>query len=167
MVERTIDNRCAVVTLSPNRSANWAQTKILITIIGVFVLCIALAWTAMGVWVILPFAGLEVSLLAFLMYRGSYSTYRKQVITISQDTLKFEAGVYRPSSNYQFSLQDLSLNVIEPNLPFDFSKLCFKDPQHSLEFGQFLNQEDRQLVIDYLQQAGVYIQRDKWWLQNK
>jgi uncharacterized membrane protein len=166
MVERKIDKNIAIVTLSPNRSANWTQTKTLITIIGLFVLCIALIWAALGVWIILPFAGLEVSLLAFLLYRGSYSTYRKQVITINQDTLKFEAGVYHPKCLFQFDLKQLSINVKEPTLPFDFSELHFKDAQHHLAFGQFLNQDDRLLTLDYLQQAGVHIQSDRWWLRK-
>ncbi len=33
----------SIITLSPNRSANWLQTKILIGIIGAFVVLIAIA----------------------------------------------------------------------------------------------------------------------------
>ncbi|MDP5032133.1 MAG: DUF2244 domain-containing protein [Paraglaciecola sp.] len=167
MVERTIYNDISVLTLRPNRSANWQQTKYLIGIIAVFVSFIALIWAALGIWIILPFAGLEVSLLAFLLYRGSRSTYRKQVITIDHRTIKFEAGITYPACFYLFALEDSSLHVTEATLPFDFCELYIRDKNHSVSLGQFLNQDDRLLAISYLQQAGVYIQNERWWLQRK
>jgi len=64
-----------ILTLQANRSANWRQNKIIIIVMPAFVMIISMAWSVMGAWVILPFAGFEVGLLAFLIYRVSYSTY--------------------------------------------------------------------------------------------
>ena len=82
MVKLKHKHESVILTLQPNRSANWQQNKIIIMVMAAFVMSIAIAWSAVGVWIVLPFAGFEVGLLAFLMHRVSYSTYQKQ-ITVS------------------------------------------------------------------------------------
>ena len=84
-----------VLTLSPNRSANWVQTKLLITTMAFFVLIIALAWTLVGAWLVLPFAGIEVALLWFIAYKVSLYTYQQQVITITATSIELQLGTYR------------------------------------------------------------------------
>ena len=59
-----------VIKLSPNQSASWRETKIVITIMVLLVMSIAIGWTMAGAWIILPFAGLEVGLFAYFMYRN-------------------------------------------------------------------------------------------------
>ena len=73
-----------VIRLLPNRSATWANTKLLMAAMIFFVMVIALAWAFVGAWVILPFAGFEVGLFALLMYKVSRFTYSKQIITINK-----------------------------------------------------------------------------------
>lgn len=165
MVTRSLLADSTVITLLPNRSANWKQTRRLIIIISTFVFLIALAWALVGVWFILPFAGLEVALLAFLMYRGCYATYQKQMITINRQFVIFEAGTYYPQRNLTFLRQDVAIMVNEAKLPFDNSQLHFYTPDTRFELGQFLNQADRKLTLYYLKQAGIFVQSDKWWQQ--
>lgn len=152
-----------IITLSPNRSANWLQTKILLGFMGCFVLIIALGWLAVGVWLILPFAGLEMGLLAFLMYRGSYATYQKQIITIEQHLLIFEAGVYYPMRVVTFSRYEVEVRIIEPKLPLDNTVMSLRDDKIKVEFGQFLNQQDRQQTLEHLETSGIFVHSDRWW----
>jgi uncharacterized membrane protein len=166
MVQLRHHQQNRIITLMPNRSANWSQTKKLMAVMAFFVLLIALAWMFVGVWMILPFAGLEVGLLAFLMYRVSYSTYQKQIITLQGDRLMFQAGVYYPNRNCEFNLHDLAVHTIEPKLPLDQTQLFLQDSTQRVEIAQFLNQDDRKVLIEHFKRAGIHVQRDLWWRQT-
>jgi len=152
-----------IITLSPNRSANWLQTKILIMIIGLVVMLIATAWSFVGVWMVLPFAGFEVGLLAFLMYRVSYASYQKQIITIDLQYVKFEAGVYFPQQSHLFTKCDTKLAILEPEGPYDLTKIRLGDNNAVVELGCFLNQDDRKLALQHLKEAGLRVHSNKWW----
>lgn len=152
-----------ILTLQPNRSANWQQTKIVILVMATFVMLIALAWSVVGAWVILPFAGLEVTLLAFLMYRVSYSTYQKQIISIQNQQVIFQAGVYYPKRYIQFNRDHLTIKTTSPDTVYDHTQVVFESPQQKVEVGAFLNQLDRELMLTHLKNAQLYIHNDKWW----
>jgi uncharacterized membrane protein len=154
----------SIITLSPNRSANWLQTKILIGIIGAFVVLIAIAWSLVGAWMVLPFAGFEVSLLAFLMYRVFYFTYQKQIITIDSQYVTFKSGVYFPKQSRSFMRGDTKLGIIEPEGPYGVTKISLADNNVVVELGCFLNQDDRKIALQHLKAAGLRVHSNKWWL---
>lgn len=163
MVERHLVNNQVIITLSPNRSANWRQNKWLILVMAVLVMLIASIWALLGVWLILPFAGLEIGLLALLSHRACLACYQQQVITIRAQTVDFAAGVYRIKQHARFLRQALNVNVTEASLPMDLCQMRLGDKQQQIEFGQFLNQADRKLTLNYLQQAGIYVHSNLWW----
>lgn len=152
-----------ILTLQPNRSANWRQNKIIITVMAAFVMIIAIAWAAVGAWMILPFAGFEVCLLAFLMYRVSYSTYQKQIITIHPDKVIFQAGVYYPKHYLNFIRDYLVIKTKEPQTAYEQTQIILEDQHHKIEIGTFLNQQDRKTTLSYFKDAKLHIHSDRWW----
>jgi uncharacterized membrane protein len=152
-----------ILTLQPNRSANWQQNKIIIMVMAAFVMFIAIAWSLVGVWIILPFAGFEVGLLAFLMYRVSYSTYQKQIITIEEDTLTFHAGVYYPKRYLEFSKDKVAVKTVEPKTQYEQTQITLFDSHQRTNIGQFLNQADRTTLLQHLEKAKLHIHKEKWW----
>lgn len=68
------------IVLSPNLSARWKSTKIFLFIVSFFALSIGIAFALVGVWMILPFAGIEIIVLLIVMHRVARKCYRKQVI---------------------------------------------------------------------------------------
>lgn len=163
MVKLKRKHDAIILTLQPNRSANWRQNKVIIFIMTVFVMFIAIAWSIFGAWLILPFAGIEVGLLAFLMYRASYSSYQKQIITIGCERVLFEAGVYYPTCRYKFDKSKLSINTTEANTEFEHTQISLQDGQQSIDIGQFLNQSDRIATLAHFKNANIHIHSDKWW----
>jgi uncharacterized membrane protein len=163
MVKLKHKHGSVIVTLQPNRSANWQQNKIVIMVITAFVMIIAIAWSIVGAWVILPFAGFEVGLLAFLMYRVSYSTYQKQIITINKKTLTFHAGVYYPKRYHVFSKDKVAVKTVEPETEYEQIQITLDDGHQSIIIGQFLNQADRITTLEHLKKAKLHIHSDKWW----
>ncbi|QHJ10993.1 hypothetical protein FX988_01215 [Paraglaciecola mesophila] len=163
MVKLTKTAECWVLTLTPNRSANWAQTKRLISVIAFMVMTIGLAWALVGAWLILPFAGIEVGLLWVIFYRVSLFTYQQQVITISKDSIKLQAGTYRPRKNWLFSREQTYLGLIEADSKYDCVQLRFIDDKQHVAFGEFLSQSDRLIALAHLKSVPLQVVSNKWW----
>ncbi|WP_026375226.1 DUF2244 domain-containing protein [Aestuariibacter salexigens] len=153
----------AVITLMPNRSASWKQTKWLISAMAFFVFSIAIAWSFVGAWVVLPFAGFEVGLLALLMYRVSYATYQQQIIAIDDSNISIETGVYRPHTRIKMDRHVTHLDVIEANTVFEIPALTLVNPRQQVIIGEFLNREDRLKTRALLKQVGIPVCSDQWW----
>ena len=94
MINAELDKETAAgnIILSPNLSARWQTTKYFLYIVSAFALTIAISFAAIGLWMILPFAGLEILALLIVMYRVSRKCYRKEVIRLSKEAVTVETG---------------------------------------------------------------------------
>nr|WP_136252147.1 DUF2244 domain-containing protein [Ningiella ruwaisensis] len=152
-----------VIVLSPNRSATWQQTKWVIGVMVAVVMIIAIAWSFVGAWVVLPFAGLEVGLFALLMYKVSKFTYTKQVINISKDDIVVEWGTKRAEQRHQFSRDNLYVYYWESDEGWHLPRISISNSNKKLEIGTFLNLDDRETLKATLEDAGLLVCRNKWW----
>lgn len=163
MVVTETQTNDTVITLSPNRSATWQHTKVVIAVMVAVVMIIALAWTFMGAWIVLPFAGLEVGLFALLMYKVSRYTYSKQVIRVGVNSVTIEWGIKSVEQRHEFSRDDLYVYYWEADEGWHLPRISFSQAQQKLEIGTFLNQSDREILKVELEQAGLLVCRNKWW----
>ncbi|TRY29319.1 DUF2244 domain-containing protein [Aliiglaciecola sp. M165] len=163
MVKSKTQQNATIIELTPNRSASWRDVKILLIAIGLFVMLIATAWAFVGVWVILPFAGFEVGLLALLMYKVSLRCHNKQVITISKEKVVFECGIKSPEFVWRFNRAETHLAITEATARFDRPQMVLTDDNVSIELGDFLNQSDCELARDTFKQAGIVEVSNHWW----
>jgi uncharacterized membrane protein len=152
-----------IITLSPNRSATWQHTKVVIAVMVAVVMIIALAWTFMGAWVVLPFAGLEVGLFALLMYKVSMFTYSKQVISINRQKVTIEWGRKRVEQRHEFQRDNLYVYYWEADEGWNLPRISLSQARKKLEIGDFLNMDDREQLKVELEQAGLIVCRNKWW----
>ncbi|MCW8092538.1 DUF2244 domain-containing protein [Alteromonas sp. ASW11-130] len=150
------------IVLRPNRSASWAQSKIFIGVLAVPVLAIALAWSLVGGWIILPFAGLEISLLAFLMFKVNHQTYLEQIIVINRDIVSIETG-FRQKNKRCLSRNTCYVLYSETENDWQLPVIRIISDEVEITVGQFLNLTDRQLLKNELQRAGLIICRPHWW----
>ncbi|MBT1449875.1 DUF2244 domain-containing protein [Glaciecola sp. XM2] len=163
MVVTETQSDATIITLSPNRSATWQHTKIVICVMVFIVMVIALAWSFVGAWLILPFAGLEVGLFALLMYKVSKFTYSRQVINIEKEQITISWGQRRLLQTHQLSRQDLYVYYWEADEGWHLPRISLSEASKHVEIGDFLNQEDRELLKNELEQAGLIVCRNKWW----
>lgn len=145
------------IILTPNRSLSWQKSKWVLAFIGGFCLSIALVWSLLGAWFILPFAGLEIGLLALVMYLVSAATYQRQEICVYQDSLRVRKGRYRKTQQWQLNRHNTSLTWPQCNHPEDARLLLLSDGSQSVRIGEFLNLEDQNLLIKECQQLGIAI----------
>lgn len=165
MVVTSKENDKTIITLSPNRSATWQQTKWVIAIMVAVVMIIAIAWTVVGAWVVLPFAGLEVGLFAFLMYKVSVFTHSQQVIQISAASVDIEAGYRKKQTLARIPREQLDVFYSESDNNWELPRIALCSKEHKVIIGEFLNLEDRVKLKDTLQTAGLIICRNKWWIE--
>ena len=152
--------------LLPNRSASWSDTKWLMLVMVFFVMVIAIAWAFVGAWVILPFAGIEVGLLAYIMYRVSLSTYRLEEIIITSEDITVNRGRI-PLSSFQESHQlkrtELHIEITETENDWHLPQINIVTPSKTLTIGTFLSLQDRKALTEYLQNLGIPNCRTHWW----
>ncbi|WJG08229.1 DUF2244 domain-containing protein [Aliiglaciecola sp. LCG003] len=166
MVNTQIDSSATIIELSPNRSVSWQQAKLVVTVMAVFVLLIATLWALLGAWFILPFAGFEVALLAWLMYRVNLNCHARQVLTITPSKVTFECGISHPVFRWQFNRLDTHLRVTEVETSFDRLQFVLSDEHISIRIGDFLNQQDCCLARKAFKHAGLREISNKWWMNN-
>ena len=167
MVSIEQDDGRTMILLQPNRSASWQQTRHFLYLLGGITLLVGVVWSLAGAWVVLPFAGLEVMVLTYVMCRVSYLTYQSQVIVIDKHQVLVEQGVDAPTQRWQFQRPDVHINVIEANNPIDCMVLSLVQSERELIIGGFLNQDDLKLARQALTQSGLPICSDKWWQSSK
>lgn len=160
LITRTSEHALSV-RLCPNRSASWQQTKWLIALLGLVVAIIATGWLFAGVWVILPFAGLETALVAFLLYRVSKSTYQYQDIEITSHSIRVAAGKGEPTLTLPRDSSHLAF--YEGETQWHLPVLHLISDSATIEIGQFLNHADRHRLRRILADAGIMVCRKNWW----
>lgn len=152
-----------IITLTPNQSASWKETKTMITCMVILVMVIALGWTLSGAWIILPFAGLEVGLFAYFMYRVCKQGFAQQIITISDNLVLIESGIQRREVARTYNRNQLSFEVTETERDWHLPDIVVCLDNYRLSIGEFLNQDDRMLLKDALKNAGLPLSRTQWW----
>ncbi len=159
MVINKLENGCGPITLLPNRSASWPQTKLFLFAAGGMTLAIALMWTVMGLWVVLPFAGLEVAILTGLMYKVSRATYQQQVIVLEADRVVLEFGVRSPKQRWIFTRSDAFMTLVDAEHPLGTATMGLCDATTYVEIGNFLNQTDKKMLLGVLSGTGLSVRR--------
>ncbi|MDR0781031.1 MAG: DUF2244 domain-containing protein [Pseudomonadales bacterium] len=157
MVISHTDADATVVTLLPNRSATWVQTRLFVLVVCATTLVIGLFWTFMGAWMVLPFSGLEAALVAFFMYRVCQGTYQRQVITCAPEQIVVQFGTHFPKRSWTLARSSAHLSLTDAPHPLTPRTLRLVDAAHDIELGRFLNQEDKEDALRALKQTGLYV----------
>jgi uncharacterized membrane protein len=163
MVTINTNNDVTTIILSPNRSTEWKDIKKWLLFISLPSMIVALGWLFVGVWIILPFAILELSLLTYIMYSVCYKNYRKQLITIEGKNVTFSSGIGKISREYVFTRPDCFLSVTTPRKPIDNLELALKNDLYTIPVGEFLNPDDRANARRTIRDAGVIEISSRWW----
>lgn len=163
MVTANTYNDVTTIVLRPNRSADWHEIKVWLAVISIPALIVALGWFFVGVWIILPFAGLELGLLCYFMYRVCYQNYREQHITIERDNVILSSGIGKPEQHYVFTRPDCYLAVKQATKPIENLELALQSETQTFAIGEFLNPEDRECARRSIRNAGVIECSSCWW----
>lgn len=86
------DSKLRRVVIRPNRSLSWRQSMWFLAAIAIPLLLVSVVLASRGLWLVLPFAGLELAALFAAIYVVSHATRRCEVVSIGESVVTIEKG---------------------------------------------------------------------------
>jgi len=154
MVETRInqhDNRGHIV-LSPNLSVPWRDNVLFLYVVCGIALCIGISFSLMGMWMVLPFTGLEVIALVAVVYCVAHKCHRIEVISVEEGCVRVEQGYTQPQSSWSSELFWTRLIVQPQQRPWHSIRIFLRGRNDQIEIGTFLNDDDKRILIKQLRQ---------------
>jgi len=135
----------------PNCSLSTRSMLSLLALITLVSLTIAIGFTIMGAWLILPFAGLELAALAYAFYLIHCHSHDYESISINEDQVAIEKHDYKITNRVIF--QRYWAQVLLQDLPNGEQLLFLRSHGKKVQFGSSLmNNEQRQQLARQLKQ---------------
>ncbi|WP_323844440.1 DUF2244 domain-containing protein [Microbulbifer magnicolonia] len=157
-------SRCACILLQPNQSLSLSGNLWVFVSLVAVSLGISLAFALAGAWMILPFAGLELLLLAVLFGYVYLEGTRREVIRISNERVVLDCCKgHRQQSVYhrEFARESLAVLVRMGGSATEPASVSFSGPEGCLEIGDFLTDAERADLVRKLGQCGICARREK------
>ena len=133
-----------------NQSLSWRGNARFIVYAGILTLGIASIFAFQGLWLILPFAGLEIFALALGMYVCCLRSCHKEVITIKNERLIIEKGAKYPIESWEFDRAWLNLELKSATRKGYPSKLLIRSKSQQTEVGECLTNKERKSLANSL-----------------
>jgi len=129
--------------LRPNRSLSWRQNLAVFSGLCAVTLASVVPLVAMGFWLVLPFAGLELLVVGIGLYVAICRCHECEVICVAADSIKVERG--RRGPRERWVLGRAWAQVILKACPRQWypSRLLIRAHGRSVEIGRFLVEEER------------------------
>jgi uncharacterized membrane protein len=144
------------IVLKPNNSASWQFNMAILGFVA-FVLISASSYFAYhGLWLIFPFAGLEILVLFICIYLRLRANHNTEVITVDKSTVVVERGVYQPEKSWKYHRMWTKIFVKQPVFRGHPKRIFICSHGKQLELGSFLNKQDKEILIKDLKDA-VYV----------
>ncbi len=145
------------IILQPNRSASWPTNKRVIVSLGAATMIIAVSWSLAGVWMVLPFAGLEIGLLSYFLIRVSHTIRQQQVIRITSERICIDTDRWRQTQQWISARAQTHVVIIKPRHSLDGPSFLLCEAETSIRLGDFLNKEDREALRSLLLSLGLRV----------
>jgi len=133
-----------------NQSMSWKANLWLAGALGAIVMGIALAMASQGLWMVIPFAGLEVLLVLFCLYLTVKRLARKEVITVADDAVKLEWGESRPDKQVALPRYWSRLNYHCPESEFEVGVLEVAAHGRRYALGRALGRDEKRTLYNKL-----------------
>lgn len=158
MVVTQVDDvaACTHVIVQANRSMSWRGNLLVLAVLALTVVGIAVAFATFGLWLVLPFAGLEVLLVGGGLYWTLRRLERREVITISEREVRLARGSRRPEFTRSLPRAWVRLEFEYSDSPFDAGRLALCVHAQRYAIGDCLGREEkRQLARELSRLLGA------------
>lgn len=129
------------IVVQPNCSLSWRGAVLVFTAFLLVTMGIALGFASMGLWMVLPFAGLEMLVLAVVLWRVQCAQRVIEVIKFSEDRVSVERG--QKGRETHVSLPRAWLRVSLQEEDRQHSQLLLCSGRQRVEVGACLTDEER------------------------
>ena len=149
MVETSINKntKSATIVLRPNNSSSWQFNMQVVASLAFIGFCLSAYFALQGLWLIFPFAGLEVGLLATCLYLRLRANFNTEVITFDETTVIVERGHFQIEKSWKYHRMWAKIFVKKPTLRGRPKQVFIRSHGKELELGAFLNKKDKEMLI--------------------
>lgn len=142
-IDKVNSNDSYRIVLSPNCSITWRELVLFYMLTCVLALAIGVFFTLQGLWLVIPFSGLEMLALGACLYLTSRKVYRKEVITLDQRFTRIEKGVQRVRQSWEFETPWIRLIDERLGARNRRRKLALGSHGNYVEVGDFLDNSEK------------------------
>ena len=118
--------------------------------LGVLAFLISMGFLMQGLWMILPFSGLEIAALFSCLYVCTRANIRTEVITFSDDKVIIEQGRTFAEKSWEYPRSWAKIFVNKPQHEGYPDKVVIRSHGKETELGSFLNSEDKAALVKKL-----------------
>ncbi|MEM7258039.1 MAG: DUF2244 domain-containing protein [Pseudomonadota bacterium] len=141
------------IIVKGNRAMSWRANVLLAASLGAVSLLFGGGIAMFGLWLVLPFAGLEFLVVLYCLGL----TYRKlgftEVISFGESTLTVETGFDSPQTSVELSRHWTKIEFDDPQSNFEVGTLKLLCGGRSLELGRLLSKSEKRQLYDELQRC--------------
>lgn len=138
------------ILLRPNRSWTWRANTLLVGTLMAVSGTVATVFAYQGLWLVLPFTALEMSVLLACLYYCVRRTHIQEVLTISPEEVRFERGVGHPQLQVTFQRFFARFQVESSRHPWYPKRVALRCGNTRLRVGGFLAAEELDDLIAML-----------------
>lgn len=142
MASSVVDYR---IIARPNCSLSPKGRIGVVALIASFSLAVAIGFSLIGAWLVLPFAGLELVAVAYAFYYINCHAADYESITIEGDQLAVEKRDYKNTSQIVF--HRYWARVLLRDLPSGDQSLLLRSHGKEVEFGRHFMNNDQRLAL--------------------
>ena len=143
----------ATFVLKPNPAPSWWQIKVFFAIVGGTSLTVACAFAVMGMWPVLPFAGMEEMLLGWALYHTARKAELQEVVQVHQDVIEIARGRKEAERCWRLRSAWARVQLERPRSRHHPSRLMILAEGERVEIGSFLLEDERQALARELREA--------------
>lgn len=155
MVEIHSQTHSKLMVLMPNSSMSWQANKKILLAMLVVNLTIGISFAAIGAWMILPFAGLEILVVGAGMYYVCWKLNFKETIELQAESLCLQKGVYYPKQTWNWQASHTQLLAKPSKYRMSAPTLYLRHLNETIEIGHFLNREEKKRLRKNLVDWGI------------
>ncbi|ABA59489.1 DUF2244 domain-containing protein [Nitrosococcus oceani] len=137
--------------LRPNSSLSWRGMKAVFFAMTLVLVIIAGGFSLLGLWLIFPFAGLELLILGIAFYLSARRAQHCEIITIGQEEIEIFRGRETTGETWKFHRYWARVRIELPPYAWHMSRLIIGSHGHEVEIGVFLSEEERLRLAKELQ----------------
>ncbi|MGB5396902.1 MAG: DUF2244 domain-containing protein [Gammaproteobacteria bacterium] len=138
------------IVLTPNNSASWRFNMLVLASLGFILGMISVFFLIQGLWLILPFSGLEILALFSGLYLCVRANITIEVITFGDHVVRVERGRKSIEQSWEYPRSWSKIFVRNPQYRGHPKKIFIRSHGKELELGAFLNKRDKDLLIKKL-----------------
>ena len=138
--------KVTTLVVSPNLSMSWRANLMLVAGIAFVCLGTGAVWAYFGLWLVLPFAGLEVLFVTLCLYLTVRKLSRKEVITIGAEEIKLEWGLYEPQQSVTLPRHWSKLQYDCDESPFEVGNLSLGAHGKFYPLGTSLGRDEKRTL---------------------